>query len=233
MTEPALIVESGDDASARSCARPAPRGRALKRVALYGASALVVAGLLSLSYGNQGGPDVVTMLNGADALTLVGAHDQAIVECLKVLERDPGNLRAHLLIALGRDRSGDHVAAAETYRRSLAHADDPALRLEIQLSVADCLRRAGKAGEAKAECDRIESETGTTDARLSAVRGLALAAMGEQTLAVESLAVAVSRAPEDASFREFLERAQAGDRFEPQPPSESTDRARTQVSGGT
>jgi predicted Zn-dependent protease len=107
--------------------------------------------------------------------------------------------------------------------------------------VADCLRRAGKASEATAECDRIEKESGTTDARLPAVRGLALAAMGEQELAVKSLAVAVSRAPDNASFQEWLERVEAGDRFEPQPPSESTDRARSvrdpvtskEVPGGT
>jgi len=194
------------------------RRERLRRAILYGAAALVSTGLLSIGYGTQGEPDVDTLLNGADALTLVGAHDKAIVECLKVLERDPGNLRAHLLLALSRDRSGDLVAAAETYRQSLPHADGSETRLEIELSVADCLRRGGRAGEALAECDRLRRETGTNDARLFAVRGLALAAEGMSELAVESLAEAVSREPGNDRFREFLERASRGDRFEPLPP---------------
>jgi tetratricopeptide (TPR) repeat protein len=209
------------------------RGTIVRRAGLYGAAALVSVGLLSLGYGKQGEPDVETLLSGADALTLVGAHDKAIVECLKVLERDPGNLRAHLLIAMGRDRGGDLVLAAETYRRSLPHAEDPVLKLEIELSVADCLRRAGLAKEALAECDRIELERGSLDARLPAVRGLALAALGEQSLAVESLAVAVSRNPEDASFQDWLERAKSGDRFEPLPSPEKADRAQVTGPGGT
>lgn len=209
------------------------RGDAVRRAGLYGAGALVGALLLGIGFGKQGEPDVATLLNGADALALVGAHDKAIVECLKVLERDPGNLRAHLLIALGRDRGGELAEAAETYRRSLPFAEDPALKLEIELSVADCLRRAGKAREAVAECDRIERERGSKDARLPAVRGLALAAMGETQLAVESLAVAVSRNPGDATFQKFLERAKSGDRFEPRPPSELADPARVAGPGGT
>jgi tetratricopeptide (TPR) repeat protein len=209
------------------------RPETLRRAGLYGAASLVVAGLLTLGFGTQGEPDVETLLNGADALTLVGAHDKAIVECLKVLERDPGNLRAHLLLALGRDRSGDLVEAAETYRRALPHAEDAAMGLEIELATADCLRRAGRAQDALDACERIERERGTTDARLSAVRGLAHASLGNQERAVESLAVAVSRDPGDASFREFLERARAGDRFEPVPPSDSTGRSRTEGPGGT
>lgn len=234
-TKGELAVEPGAGAEiGRPGGEPrGKRGDVLRRACLYGAGALVGGLLLVLGFGTQGEPDVATLLNGADALALVGAHDKAIVECLKVLERDPGNLRAHLLIALGRDRGGELAEAAETYKRSLPFAEDPALQLEIELSAADCLRRAGKAPEAVAECDRIERERGTKDARLPAVRGLALAAMGETSRAVESLAVAVSRNPEDASFQEYLERVKSGDRFEPRPPSESTDRSRVAGPGGT
>ena len=87
------------------------------------------------------------------------------------------------------------------------------------------LRRAGRADEALAECDRIAKERVTADARLCAVRGLALASKGESRLAVESLAEAVSRNPSEPSFQEWLERARAGDRFEPLPPSDQSERS--------
>src|SRR5262245_40440749 len=126
-----------------------PRGREVRmtrelvsRVVLYTAGALVATALLVIGFGIQGEPDVSTLLNGADALALVGAHDKAIVQCLKVLERDPGNLRAHLLIAFCRDRCGDYDGAIESYKGALGCKPAPELCLEIELSVADLLRRA-------------------------------------------------------------------------------------------
>src|SRR4030095_8908240 len=86
-------------------------------------------------------------------------------------------------------------------------------RRHVDLAIADLLRRSGRTEEAISECGRIEREGGALDGRLYAVRGLAHASRGEKDLALADLDQAVARSPQEASFKDFLDRVRQGETF--------------------
>ncbi len=134
----------------------------------------------------EGEPDLGTMINGADILAKVGAHDKAIQECEKVLERDPGNLQAHLILAFSHDCSDRYEDALETYERASGLCtDDEDLALHIRLSIADLHRRYERPQEAILETRNLEDSEGCLP-RAKLVRGLSEQALGNFDLAVET-----------------------------------------------
>ncbi|MBI1851721.1 MAG: hypothetical protein HYR85_15375 [Planctomycetes bacterium] len=176
---------------------------------IYTATTALCIALLGYSFAYQGEPEIGTILSGADCLIKVGAQDQAIVECEKVLERDPGNLQAHLLHAHALDRLGRTREAIEDYRRALVLVDrgDWAseflkpddrrqLSLDVRLAIADGERRVGDLDPAIVDCRTIEVEFGPSS-RASLVRGYAHEACGETTAASDAFVMAAALAPND------------------------------------
>ncbi len=140
-------------------------------------------------------PDVATLLNGADILSRVGAHDEALAECQRALAREPDNLQAHLISAFSLDRLGRLSEAIGRYRSSLSHIEDRSLALEVKLTVADLERRMGEPDLAIQDCIAIAGEHGPT-ARASLVRALAHASCGEFEKAETSFQEAIALEPE-------------------------------------
>jgi tetratricopeptide (TPR) repeat protein len=167
------------------------------RVAVYSAAALLCGALLYGGFVYKGEPEIGTILNGAEILSKVGAHDQAIVECEKVLERDPGNLQAHLIFACSLDRLGRTAEAIERYRRCLPLIEDRAVLLEVRLSIADLRRRGGDLEAAIRECLELAGELGA-NGRASLIRGLAHDACGETESAEAALREAIALEPDRA-----------------------------------
>jgi tetratricopeptide (TPR) repeat protein len=174
---------------------------------IYLATAASCIALLGYSFAYQGEPDECTLLSGADCLIKVGAIDQAIVECEKVLERDPGNFQAHLLLGNALDRLGRTREAIEDYRRAIGELgalaadallpeDRRRLSLEIRLAIADLERRVGDFDQAVGDSRVIDAEFGPTS-RAALVRGYAHEACGETTSAGEAFADAVALGPSE------------------------------------
>jgi tetratricopeptide (TPR) repeat protein len=159
----------------------------------------IVAALVWAGFFHEGEPDLGTLIHGADILAKVGAHDKAILECEKVLERDPGNLQAHLIFAWSLDQLGHDAESLDHYRISLDLAgeqDLADLALDIRLTMADLHRRYGRFEEAVQACSRIEKEFGSSS-RLNLVRGLALEELGRVDEALELYRDAVVQGPDE------------------------------------
>jgi len=138
------------------------------------------------------------MINGADILAKVGAHDKAIQECEKVLERDPGNLQAHLILAFSHDCESRYEDALETYERAFdLCTDDEDLALHIRLSIADLHRRHEHPEEAILETRHLEESEGCLP-RAKLVRGLSEQALGRYEQAVATFREVTGAPPADA-----------------------------------
>jgi len=168
-----------------------------RRLIAYSCALLISGALLGAgSFLPEGEPDLGTLINGADILAKVGAHDKAIQECEKVLKRDPGNLQAHLILASSHDAESRPDEALGYYERSLEHCDLPELTLHIELAIADLQRRSGRLHEAEARLDEIESRFGAS-MRSRLVRGLTVAELGRREEALGLYEEAVADAPGD------------------------------------
>jgi len=177
-----------------------------RRLWVYSIASLLVGGLLGAGFIHEGEPDLGTLINGADILAKVGAHDKAILECEKVLERDPGNLQAHLIFAWSQDELGHYTESLAHYRTALDRAAELGLAdlvLHIRLAVADLHRKHGRFEEANLACLRIDDEYGCSS-QSSMVRGLALRELGRLGEAIEVFREAAERDPEAALPRYYL-----------------------------
>lgn len=176
------------------------------RCIAYPCTGLLLTVLLSVGYFKpEGEPDLGTLINGADILAKVGAHDKAIQECEKVLERDPGNLQAHLILAFSHDRVGRYDEALDYYAKSLDFCSDDDQRFELELTIADLHRRHGKPQTAIVDTQRVEDTFGCTH-RTRLVRALSLEDAGDFDGATALLREAIADQPEDATARFHLAR---------------------------
>ncbi len=178
------------------------------RCIAYPCTGLLITVLLGAGYFQpEGEPDLGTLINGADILAKVGAHDKAIQECEKVLERDPGNLQAHLILAFSHDRNGSYADALDFYRKALEQCSAEDQRFELELTIADLHRRHGKPQTSIVDTQRVEESFGCTH-RTRLVRALAFEDAGDIDRAIALYREAVADQPEDATARFHLARAQ-------------------------
>lgn len=175
-----------------------------KRCIAYPCTGVLIALLVCLgNFQPEGEPDLGTLINGADILAKVGAHDKAIQECEKVLERDPGNLQAHLILAFIHDRREVYASALEHYDVALELCSSEVQRLELRLAIADLHRRHGKPQAAILDTLAIEEDYGcSAEARL--VRGLAEQAVGRLDAAIDLFQEVASERDGDSLARLYL-----------------------------
>ncbi len=181
-----------------------------RRCALYGAGMAIVLTLCVLPSVLQGEPDINSLLSGAKLLTQVGAHDQAIVDCRRVLERDPTNVQGRLLLALASDRLGEHDQAVAEYEQVLQSRISEKQQLQIRLAIADLHLRNEKPSRASMVCEEIIGLF-PESAKAYLVRGLAEMASGQNGRALESLRKSKQLDPSDEYVAELLEGLSDGD----------------------
>ena len=174
-------------------------------IAYPAAAAFVLMLLLAAKLRTEGEPELGTLINGADILAKVGAHDKAIQECEKVLERDPGNLQAHLILAFAHDRLSNYEDSLRSYDRALALCEEEELGRDIHLAIADLHRKHERFHAAADKTREIEQRYGCSP-DVTLVHALAVEKMGDVDEAADLLSRSVVDHPEDKRSRFHLGR---------------------------
>jgi Tfp pilus assembly protein PilF len=116
-----------------------------RRIIIYPVALVVMAALISLMIYARARDEkafIGTLQNGGELLAKIGAHDEAEKNARKILQIDPDNLYAHLLLALTYQRTSRHEQSVREYEISLELADTPEQRQYIELVIADETRLA-------------------------------------------------------------------------------------------
>jgi len=156
-----------------------------RRIIIYPVALVVIAALILLMLRARARDEkayIGTLQNGGELLAKIGAHEEAAKRARKILQIDPDNLYAHLLLALTYQRTSRHEESIREYEVSLELANNPEQRQYIELVIADETRLLKDYDGAKRRLDAYERSYGEhPDAFL--VRGHLHADLGQHAVA--------------------------------------------------
>ncbi len=163
-----------------------------RRIVIYGVAALAVFGLGFASLqakARSARHEIGTLLNGGELLAKLGVFDKADEAANAVLEREPENRDARLLLAYTAQQRGDRVRAVSHYREALARSDNDEQRRMIAVTIADVLRADGRREEAAREIDECRKAWGDSS-RLAMAEAALWSVQGRHDDAVARIEVA-------------------------------------------
>jgi len=156
-----------------------------RRIIIYPVALVVIAALIILMLHARARDEkalIGTLQNGGELLAKLGALDEAGKHARKILQIDPDNLYAHLLLALTYQRTSRHEESIREYEISLDLAATPEQRQYIELVIADETRLAKDYDGARKRLDAYVQTYGDhPDAFL--VRGHLHANLGQNAIA--------------------------------------------------
>ena len=123
-----------------------------RRIIIYPVALVVIAALILLMLRARARDEkayIGTLQNGGELLAKIGAHEEAAKRARKILQIDPDNLYAHLLLALTYQRTSRHEESIREYEVSLELADNPEQRQYIEL-LEDTIARVQEQAGGKA-----------------------------------------------------------------------------------
>ena len=135
-------------------------GKRSARIVLYITSSVSAAILFFAGFVYEAEPDTDQLLSSGQFLAQTGAFEAAEKNLSMVLEREPRNLHAHLVLGLIAERRNRLDEAFRIYGKSLDLTDEAPIRRDVTLSMGDLKRRMGDFAAARAVADELESRIG-------------------------------------------------------------------------
>ncbi|MCB9833231.1 MAG: tetratricopeptide repeat protein [Planctomycetes bacterium] len=169
------------------------------RLILYPGGLLAVSLLTWLGWFHQPEASDEQRLSSADMLVKIGAFDSARAEVEAVLKHEPDDLHALLLLGLLEERQDRTDAAIGVYERARRRTDDENLRRDIDLSLVDLERRAGRLDGARLRLAAFEREHGA-DRDSGRLAGLVDWDDGDHAAAITRFEALVASGPEDLAI---------------------------------
>jgi Tfp pilus assembly protein PilF len=180
-----------------------------RRLVLYPAALVVAVGLSVLvlqSKARERRALIGTLQNGGELMAELGLHDKAEANARRILEMDPDNVYARLLLACCYQRTARFDDSIREYRKALKSTRIPEQRQYLQLVLADVHRLKKDYAGARERLDRYRASYGD-HARAQMVEGQLYADLGDHSRAASCFRKAAGAKPPAKGSRLALARA--------------------------
>lgn len=147
--------------------------------------------------------DVDSVISSAEVYARMGLLDQAEATCREALEREPDSVYGRLVLGMVAERRGEWETARKLYEPLAAEVGEE-LRVDLQLSCVDLLRREDKLEEARQALARLEAALGEQDARVPRMRGFLAQEEGRRDEMLGAFRDYAELAPESGEARCLL-----------------------------
>jgi tetratricopeptide (TPR) repeat protein len=120
-----------------------------KRLMLYSAALLLMAGLAYGGFVYRADPDAATLVGSAEILAQSGLFDKAIVSARSALKQEPNNRYAHIILAHSLRQLGSYDESVSHYRRAVELSDATDTSTDaLKLYLGEALIQANQTAEA-------------------------------------------------------------------------------------